>query len=83
MAVLKDYENAVDGIVNIAITLVIGIVVVSQLQSLDVIPTLGNTAINELLTTLGDIPAWVAIVIVVVLATGIRKMKADKKGGNY
>ena len=80
---LKDYEQAIDGIVSIAITLAVGIMVVSQLQAVGVLPEAGNTALQELLDTLGQIPAWVGILIIVVLAYAVKRLASKGSDGNY
>jgi len=81
---MKFIEKIVDSIVNVALALVIGIVVLSQLQSMSVIPTAGNNAITAMLDTLGDIPGWIAIIVVVALAYAIKKVtQKSKSQGSY
>lgn len=61
-------QSFIMSIVGVAIVLAIGFVVLAELKTSST-STQANTSIDTIVTKLGNVPSWIGIIIVVVLAS--------------
>ena len=67
-AQLGNLQGLVWGIVVIAIMIAIGLVVMVELRDTDSVSGAAETAINESIDAVSEIPGWLVIIVIVVIA---------------
>lgn len=69
-----------NGIVNLAIGIAFGLIVLGKFGAVTGVTTAANTAINAFITALGEIADWAGIIILIIVVVYMRKQMKKTQG---